>query len=77
VDRVIAQTTLDYRPNLRKLKPDYFVHGTDWRSGVMQAPRQQAIDTIKEWGGKLVEPKYTEDISSTAMYEKLKASILE
>src|SRR5437868_1037087 len=51
VDRVIAQTTLDYRPNLRKLKPDYFVHGTDWRSGVLSKPRQQAIGILAEWGG--------------------------
>lgn len=76
VDRVIPQRTLDYRPNLLKLKPDYFVHGTDWQSGVMSKPRQQALETIAEWGGKVVEPKYTEGISSTEIYNKLKASIL-
>jgi phosphoenolpyruvate mutase len=74
VDRVIPQTTLDYRPNLRKLKPDFFVHGTDWRKGVMSKPRQQAIETIAEWGGKLVEPEYTEGISSTEFHQKLKSA---
>ena len=72
VDKVIPQETLDYRPNLRKLKPDYFVHGTDWRAGVMSRPREQAIAVIAEWGGKLVEPKYTDGISSTDLHLKLK-----
>lgn len=74
VDRVIPQTALDYRPNLRKLKPDYFVHGTDWRTGVMKKPRQQAIDTIAQWGGTLVEPEYTEGVSSTDIYRSIKSS---
>jgi len=29
VTRVVAQETLDYVPNLRRLKPDYVVHGDD------------------------------------------------
>lgn len=73
INKVIPQTTLDYRPNLRKLKPDYVVHGTDWRTGVQKQTRQQVIDTIKEWGGKLVEPAYTKGVSSTALNQKLKA----
>ena len=32
VDKVIAQETLDYVPNLRKEKPDYLVHGDDWKT---------------------------------------------
>jgi phosphoenolpyruvate phosphomutase / 2-hydroxyethylphosphonate cytidylyltransferase len=73
VKKVVSQTTLDYRPNLRKLKPDYVVHGTDWRQGVQKKTRQQAIDTLKEWGGSLIEPKYTEGISSTLLRKNLKS----
>ena len=29
VDKVVQQNTLDYRPNLRKYKPDFVVHGDD------------------------------------------------
>jgi phosphoenolpyruvate mutase len=72
VDKVVSQTTLDYRPNLRKLKPDYVIHGTDWRKGVQKQTRQQVIDTIAEWNGSLIEPEYTEGISSTAIHKKLK-----
>ncbi len=68
VDKVIPQDTPDYRPNLKKLKPEYFVHGDDWA----KEARQQVLDTISEWDGKLVEVKYTEGISSTLLHSKLK-----
>lgn len=67
VSQVIPQTTLDYVPNLRKLRPHYVVHGNDWRTGVQQQTRQRVIDALKEWGGELVEPEYTSGISSTQL----------
>jgi len=36
VSRVVPQETLDYVPNLRKYKPDYVVHGDDWKTGVQR-----------------------------------------
>ncbi len=39
VEEVVAQTTLDYIPNLKKIKPDYVVHGDDWRTGVQREVR--------------------------------------
>lgn len=72
VSRVVPQKTLDYRPNLKSLKPDFVVHGDDWKYGVQQETRQQVIDTLKKWGGELVEPEYTKNISSTAIHRALK-----
>lgn len=72
VARVIPQATLDYVPNLREIRPDFVVHGTDWRTGVQSATRQRVIDTLAEWGGKLVEPTYTEGISSTQLNKALR-----
>ena len=72
VDEVVPQGTLDYVPNLRKIKPDYVVHGDDWKTGVQEETRQQVLDVLKEWGGKLVEPKYTEGVSSSQLVNVLK-----
>ena len=72
VVNVIPQNTLDYRPNLELLKPDIVVHGDDWKEGVQAKTRQQVIDTLEQWGGKLVEPSYTDGISSTALNKSLK-----
>ncbi|NQT98014.1 MAG: phosphoenolpyruvate mutase [Candidatus Marinimicrobia bacterium] len=67
VDEVVPQESLDYVPNLRKIKPDYVVHGDDWKTGVQKETRRRVIDALNEWGGKLVEPTYTDGISSTQL----------
>ncbi|WP_081193732.1 phosphoenolpyruvate mutase [Halomonas sp. BC1] len=72
VSRVIPQHTLDYVPNLRELKPDYVVHGDDWKEGVQQKTRQAVIDALAEWGGELIEVPYTKGISSTKLNKALK-----
>ena len=72
VTRVVPQETLDYVPNLERLKPDFVVHGDDWRTGVQQHTRQRVIDALEQWGGRLVEIPYTEGISSTQLHGSLK-----
>ncbi len=72
VKQVIPQKTLDYVPNLRALKPDYVVHGDDWREGVQRETRQRVIDALAEWGGELIEPSYTPGISSTQLNKAIR-----
>ncbi|OCL87496.1 Phosphonopyruvate hydrolase [Aliarcobacter thereius] len=72
VKEVIPQETLDYRPNLKFVKPDFVVHGDDWKEGVQAKTRQQVIDTLALWGGELIEPSYTDGISSTSLNKSLK-----
>ncbi len=67
VTEVVPQESLDYRENLRKIKPEIVVHGDDWKEGIQSKTSQQVIDTLAEWDGKLVEIKYTEGISSTKL----------
>ena len=59
VKKVMPQTTSDYTNNLLMAKPDYVVHGDDWRSGIQKKSREKVIKTLKKWSGKLVETKYT------------------
>lgn len=73
VEKVVPQTTLDYVPNLKELKPDYVVHGDDWKTGVQKEVRQRVLDTLAEWDGELVEPRYTEGVSSTDLIAAVKA----
>ena len=72
VSQVIAQETLDYVPNLLKIKPDYVLHGDDWKTGVQAQTRQRIIDVMNEWGGKVIDIPYTEGISSTKLNKVLK-----
>lgn len=72
VSEVVAQDTLDYEENLRKYKPDYVVHGTDWQTGVQSKVRERVIEVLAEWGGELIEPEYTDGISSTLLNQAVK-----
>jgi len=72
VSEVVPQTTLDYRPNLLEMRPDYVVHGDDWKSGVQSQVRQDVIETLAEWNGELIEVPYTANISSTSLQAAMK-----
>ena len=48
VNKVIPQKTLDYVPNLIKLKPDFVIHGDDWKSGVQKITRDRVIKVLKK-----------------------------
>lgn len=72
VSHVVPQETLDYVPNLRRYKPDFVVHGDDWREGVQSKVRESVIVALQEWGGELVEVAYTQGISSTQLNRSMK-----
>jgi len=71
VKKVIPQNTLDYVPNLNLIKPDFVVHGDDWKMGVQKKTRERVIKVLKKWSGKLIEPKHTKNISSTIIKNKV------
>ena len=70
VVQVIKQDTLDYTNNLRKLKPDFVIHGDDWKQGVQSLIREKVVQTLNEWDGKLIEIPYTKGISSAEISNK-------
>ncbi|EAI3906343.1 phosphoenolpyruvate mutase [Campylobacter lari] len=72
VDEVVLQDEKDYDRNLLKYKPDFLVHGDDWKSGPLDSSRQRAIKLMQTWGGKIIEPKYTQDISSSFLIKQIK-----
>lgn len=72
VYEVVPQETLDYVPNLLKIRPNYVVHGDDWKQGIQKETRQRVIDCITAWGGKVIDIPYTPGISSTILNAKIK-----
>ena len=72
VSKVIPQETLDYTENLLKIKPEIIVHGDDWKTGIQSATRAKVIELISTWGGELIEPSYTQGITSTDINSSIK-----
>ena len=72
VKEVVVQESLDYMTNLQRIKPDYVMHRDDWNTGVLRGTRQSVIETLKPWGGKLIEPSYMQSVTSKAMSRSLR-----
>ena len=47
VDKVIPQTELDYTKNLLKIKPNYVVHGDDWKITI-KSNEKKVINILKD-----------------------------
>jgi phosphoenolpyruvate phosphomutase / 2-hydroxyethylphosphonate cytidylyltransferase len=71
VSKIVKQDTWDYSNILNILKPDYFVHGDDWKKGIQKITRKNVINLLKKNNGKLIEIPYTKNISSASIKSNL------
>lgn len=71
VDHVVVQTSLDYEENLRSIRPEYVVHGDDWRTGLQSVMREKVTRILAEWGGELIEYPYTEGVDIEQVRSRL------
>lgn len=71
VAEVISQDSLDQVSNLIKIRPDYVVHGDDWKDGSQRELRERVMKAINLWGGKLIEVPYTHGVSISKLDEEL------
>lgn len=58
-DNVIIQDTIMYDDVLERLKPDYCIHGDNWKEGPESAIRENVIENLNKYGGELIEVAYT------------------
>jgi len=71
VSKVVVQNSLDYTEVLEEIRPDYVIHGDDWKEGPQKSVRDKVIDVLDRIGGKLIEVPYTRGVSITALEEAL------
>lgn len=61
VYKVVEQKELSYAENLRAIKPDFVVHGDDWKEGFQKTIRDEVVAILEEQGGELVEYPYSKE----------------
>ncbi len=59
VEQVIVQNDMNYGDVIPVLKPDYVIHGDNWKEGPEASIRESVLRLLAEYGGELVEPGYT------------------
>ena len=74
---MVPQKTLDHTKNLISIKPNFVVHGDNWKKGILKNTRKRVIKILKKWNGKLIEPKYTKNVSSTIIKRDLNKIFME
>ena len=75
VYQVVKQDMLSYKENLEKYKPDYVVHGDDWKSGFQQPIREEVISVLNTYGGKLIEFPYSVNETYDELEKRAKAEL--
>lgn len=59
VKEVLVQADVMYDNVIRKLKPDFVVHGDNWKEGPESLIRKNVLCNLREHGGTLIEIPYT------------------
>jgi len=66
VDHVIPADSMSYKENVERIQPDIVVNADDWVNNEKWFKhREELIELLNQYGGKLIEPPYTEGISTT------------
>lgn len=73
VSVVVPQEEWSYIDNLKKYKPDYIIHGDDWKDGPLKEIREQVYEIMNEQGGKVIEIPYTKGINSSSLDKEIKS----
>lgn len=58
-DSIIIQDEIMYDKVVGQLRPDYIIHGDNWREGPERAIRSNVIKNLETYGGELIEVGYT------------------
>ena len=67
VKEVVPQDDWSYVPNLVKYKPDYIIHGDDWKEGPAKYLRDEVYKVMESLGGEVIEIPYTKGISASGL----------
>ena len=71
VSCVVPQDDWSYVPNLVKYKPDFIIHGDDWKEGPSKYLRDEVFKVMESLGGKVIEIPYTKGISASGLKEAI------
>ena len=59
VDEVVVQNDFMYNDVIASIKPDYVIHGDNWKNGPESAIREHVAELLKEYGGEVIDVPYT------------------
>ena len=70
IKNIIPQTTASYKNILNELKPDFVVHGDNWKSNYQSKYRKEVLE-LSKWNGELIEVPYSYDINDMKIKDEM------
>ena len=79
VDEVVVQNDFMYNDVISQIKPDYVIHGDNWKNGPEKAIRDHVDSLLKEYGGELIDLPYAynEQVKKIDMQLRVKLAMPE
>ncbi len=75
VEEVIVQDDMLYDQVISELRPDYVIHGDNWKNGAESAIRNNVISALNKFGGELIEISYTRSEKAKKVDNTLKEKL--
>lgn len=76
VANVIKQDTVMYDSVISELKPDYVIHGDNWKSGPTKAIRDNVEKLLSEYGGQIIDVPYTFNENVKHIDDKIREKLM-
>lgn len=76
VSHVVKQKNIMYDEIIKKLKPDYVIHGDNWLKGPTRAIRDNVEKLLLTYGGKVIDVPYTYNDRVKREDDKIKAKLM-
>ena len=77
VSQVVTQDDILYDTIMERIKPDYVIHGDNWKTGPTAAIRNNVLINLKKHGGKLLEIPYTYNDNVRRVDGKMKEKLIK
>lgn len=75
VDEVVVQKDIMYNEIIKTLRPDYVIHGDNWRTGPEVIIRDNVLLLLQKYGGKLIEVPYTYNENVKRIDQRMKEKL--
>lgn len=74
-DHILVQNDVMYDDVLDEVRPDYVIHGDNWKDGPEAVIRENVITYLQKYGGELVEVPYTYNEKVKKTDERMKEKL--
>ena len=75
VSRVVIQNQIMYDEVVEELRPDFVVHGDNWKKGPLRAIRENVQSLLDKYGGKVIDIPYTFNENIKRIENKMKEKL--